>query len=147
MAGCDSSGRERESAPCPRHHTQPCPPFAERRSCDILCDVKGVRGCGSCDYVIFDIGGRHPALAIGRKPIERKADGRTSGNHVEKVVERGAGDSRKDPGTYAFLRIWTQPKSPSFKSVVRICEMRYVCDSHVACLIFVFTERCLAMPG
>ena len=49
--------------------------------------------------------------------------------------------------TYAILRIWTQPKSPNFKSVVRICEMRYVCNPHVACLVFVFTERRLAMPG
>ena len=46
--------------------------------------------------MIFDIGGRQTALAIGLK-LER-ADGRTSESHAGNVVERGAGKSQKDPG-------------------------------------------------
>ena len=46
--------------------------------------------------MIFDIGGRQTALAIGLK-LER-AEGRTSESHAGNVVERGAGKSQKDPG-------------------------------------------------
>ena len=46
--------------------------------------------------MIFDIGGRQTALAIGLK-LER-AEGRTSESHAGNVVVRGAGKSQKDPG-------------------------------------------------
>ena len=49
--------------------------------------------------MIFDIGGRQTALAIGLKP--ERVEGRTSGSRAEKAAERGAGRSQKDPGTYA----------------------------------------------
>ena len=52
--------------------------------------------------MIFDIGGRQTALAIGLKP--EMVDGRTSESHAGKVVERGAGKSQKDPGKTSEAR-------------------------------------------
>ena len=50
------------------------------------------------------------------------------------------------PPAYAILRIWPYTKIASFLTIGRICEMRCVCKSHVACLPFVFMVRRLAMP-
>ena len=39
---------------------------------------------------------------IGRKRVERYVDARTSGSRSDRAMERGAGKSQKDPGTYAI---------------------------------------------
>ena len=47
---------------------------------------------------------------------------------------------------YAILRIWLHSKIANFHLESRVCEMRYVCNPHVACLAFVFSKGRLAMP-
>ena len=62
------------------------------------------------------------------------------------AADRGAGKSRKDPGTYATAYRATVK---NFAKVIkkRDTKLRYVGKSHVACLLIMFLKGRLAMPS
>ena len=111
---------------------------------------------GRLRSMIFDIGGRQTALAIGPKP--ERVDGRTSqkpcregggtrGREIPKgprhVLRSRASSEGGHVRNLAYLALSENDQFSQVKS--RVCEMRYVAI-HVACLIFVFFTGRLVVP-
>ena len=63
-----------------------------------------------------------PLTSRGRKARVKKEPG----NPDKDLGTSSVAHKERRRAAYAILRIWTQTKSPNFKSVVRVCEMRHV---------------------